>query len=444
MFPVMSKRERRIDDFFHCKDPEKQQQKQKQCRYFYMDWSVGPPYIAQWMCERPVPLDFQADIEWKQGGSSGGTVITICGLFVSTTPDDTDTDTDTDTAPTTDNDNNDTSLYQDATLISLLKSNLQKCVRRQLTKRAKETARYLMALDLQLLVRRLAIIMLEDVVLHQSFSTLVWLTAALSKQFCVQIGQTGGQCNATITIIKEWLMGLVDMLCGENNEHYWTYNIDNKEVPTTVATGMIRKLWSDATSLLSIHDNNGARDIVYSLLFRQSYGGLKGDCSMMLSFASLVLRSHQQHQQQQQQQQQQPQSFTISTATITSISLSAVKRLDLVFVEHCSVDFHCQPGMLLSLARFCEQNNKQNPLRDNAPYTQQDIRAAVWHHSSKQNGRVLPQALPQSERDKKRDSHTCYFTIKRKLEWMQQEYAKQCCNKVVMEQYRLDTAGHKR
>lgn len=388
----MKQRDRRIDDFFRCQDPQKQRQKQRQYSYFYIDWAVEP-YVASWMCERPVPLDFQADIECK----ALGRIITVCCVFAPLGRVDEE---ETVTSP----------LYQDKTLVSLLKSNLQKCVRRQLVQRAKETARYLMDLDLQLLVRRLAIIMLEDVVLHQSFTTLVWLTAALSKHFLLAAAPSGAEST-----IKAWLLGLVDMLCRESRESYWSCGIDNT---LRCDDGAVRAAWNDAGAVSSLQ-----RDIIFALLLRQSYGGLPGDCAMMLSYAALV---------------RQPDGAShISLAPVQAHPLSQVNRLDLNFIELCAVDFHCVPGMLFALAQHCQKNNKRGA--NGQTYTQQEIRAAVWHHNSKHNKRVVTQ--PQAERDRKRDSHTCYHAIKWKLEWLQQEHVKVCCNTVALQQYRLDSRG---
>lgn len=69
--------------------------------------------------------------------------------------------------------------------VPYLKSHLQKCIRRSNVNLALKTALHLARLDLQELLRRLAIIMVEDAILMPEFSTLVWITAAVSKGYCL-------------------------------------------------------------------------------------------------------------------------------------------------------------------------------------------------------------------------------------------------------------------
>ena len=56
---------------------------------------------------------------------------------------------------------------------SLLKSNLQKCVRRQILNKSLSTAKLMIKTDFLQFIRRLAIIMLEDTTLHESFNIIV-------------------------------------------------------------------------------------------------------------------------------------------------------------------------------------------------------------------------------------------------------------------------------
>ena len=417
---VSMQRTRRIDDFFRHTDPEKQQRHQAQCNYFYIDWGASEPYQAQWMRERPVPLDFQVDIECTKT-LGPGRIITVCCVFPAEPSQAHQAEQDAEPAEP---------LYRDTTLLALLKSNLQKCMRRQLVVRAKETARYLAELDLQLLVRWLAIIMLEDVVLYPAaFGVLAWLTAALSKNFVGAARRSAGE--GVLAAIQEWLLGLVDALCRESREAYWAHRLDQYQ-PGGGTGSTVVTLWNDAAALPPQQ-----RDSIYSLLFRHSYGGLPGDCAMMMAFATLVQRGT--HE-------------AISTSDESSvhrrIRLAQVKRLDLAFVELAAVDFHCLPGMLYALSRFCEQQQERRQLQKKrsddqqqqgakliAVYSTQDIKQAVWHHSSKCNKRVT--RVPREERERKDASHACFHTIKWKLEWLQQEHIKSCSNMTALHQYRL-------
>ena len=56
-----------------------------------------------------------------------------------------------------------------------LMSHLQKCVRRMETKKAVQTAKHLIDLDIHSFLRRLPIIMVEDVCYMDSFIVLIWM-----------------------------------------------------------------------------------------------------------------------------------------------------------------------------------------------------------------------------------------------------------------------------
>ena len=64
-----------------------------------------------------------------------------------------------------------------------LSSHLQKCIRRMDILRSIQTAKHFIDLDIQSFLRRLPIIMLEDVCIHNSFPILIWLMISISKGF---------------------------------------------------------------------------------------------------------------------------------------------------------------------------------------------------------------------------------------------------------------------
>jgi hypothetical protein len=373
-------KQRHIEHFFKSTtDPAK---RRSDCRLFFVDWTQLP-YRAEWRCESDNAIvipDFECEVVWKE---LGRVIVLQCVL-----------PTVSSRASVDDDDGQKTKLYRDKSLVSLLKSNLQKCVRRQLPLRACQTARYLMELDVNMLVRRLAIIMLEDVVLHESFGPLVWLTAALSKGFRMT------------RAIKEWLLGLVDHLCREPREQYWSLSIDNTP------------LQLDDKALLAKYRELGAhpspdRDTGYSLLFRMSYGGLAGDLAMMFSFIDkVVLAEHTGGD------------SVVHRSAINPIALDDVQPLALESVENSAVDFHCAPHILLALDRQHHQL-----------YTQQQIKRAIWHHSSKYNKRVV---YPQSELDAKNQSRVCFLAIAKRLVALQQDYIRVLSNEVANAQYKLD------
>ena len=93
-----------------------------------------------------------------------------------------------------------------------LSSHIQKSVRKMETEKSVKSALHLINLDYNTFIRRLPIIMLEDVTIHESLPVLVWLMIANTKGFKLK------------REIVKWLLGVVYHLstCDEfvNYEHY--------------------------------------------------------------------------------------------------------------------------------------------------------------------------------------------------------------------------------
>ena len=388
-----AKKTRRIEHFFKSVSPSP-----SHYRIFFVDWSQQP-YRAEWRCDSftTTIADFECDVVWKEVDR----VIAVQCVLPTVDPVIVVTNTSVgEGAP-----KEERPLYQDKTLVSLLKSNLQKCIRRQLPQKACQTARYLMELDITLLVRRLAIIMLEDVVLHESFSLLAWLTAALSKQF------------HTPPFIKEWLLGLVDYMCRQHREHYWSLCIDNTLRHLNDLT-TLRSKYREICNIVQQPDRQEyayRRNLAFSLLFRMSYGGLPGDISMLYSFIDKVVLLDGDNT-----------NAIIDKTPIKPLSLDSVNMLDVAQVEPSAVDFHCAPNVIFALSRLYKR------------FTQQQLKSAIWHHSSKLNKRVI---YPKHENDCKDLHRDCFLAIARKLMFLQQEHVKACANTVTYGQYHLDCAA---
>lgn len=106
------------------------------------------------------------------------------------------------------------------------------------------------------------------------------------------------------------------------------------------------------------------------------------------------------------------------------MALDEVEMLDLMLVETSAADFHCAPHLVLSLGRLHKR------------FTQQQLRAAIWHHSSKLNKRVA--LYPRHENERKDEARDCFLAVARKLCSLQQEHIKACANAVAYGQYQLD------
>lgn len=144
--------------------------------------------------------------------------------------------------------------------VPFLKSLLQKSIRRKLTNHAIFACYALLELDHIVLFRRLCIIMIEDVVLHEGFSTLVWHMIAKQPptDLCVR-----------------WTLGLVKYLCEESK--FIDHPIKN-DARYTYTKSEIQSLPRDA--------------VVWSLLFRRAYGGLRGDINMIDSVVQRLINGN--------------------------------------------------------------------------------------------------------------------------------------------------------
>ena len=131
--------------------------------------------------------------------------------------------------------------------VSVLKSNLQKCVRRRCVTEALATAKHLLYQDPNEMLRRLPIIMCEDAMLCPSlFCELVWLMAAVSKGYRLNADDGGVVLRAVQTAL----------------DAPGRYNLDVVEQATE---GTVEG--SDAT------------DVAFRL--RIAYGGMSGDGEML-------------------------------------------------------------------------------------------------------------------------------------------------------------------
>lgn len=131
--------------------------------------------------------------------------------------------------------------------VSVLKSNLQKCVRRRCVTEALATAKHLLYQDPNEMLRRLPIIMCEDAMLCPSlFCELVWLMAAVSKGYVLNADDVGLVLRAVQTAL----------------DAPGRYNLNVVEQATE---GTVEG--SDAT------------DVAFRL--RIAYGGMMGDAEML-------------------------------------------------------------------------------------------------------------------------------------------------------------------
>eukprot|EP00037_Helgoeca_nana_P010354 m.91007 g.91007 ORF g.91007 m.91007 type:complete len:548 (-) comp20154_c0_seq1:1062-2705(-) len=221
--------------------------------------------------------------------------------------------------------------------IPLLKSHLQKCVRRSLGDLAVQTAAHLLRLAPVDLLRRLAIIMVEDVAVHRSLPTLMWLTAAASKG-----------CVLTAAM-QAWVLGVVQLLALS----------PVRELTPRLDIAAAKVLKAVSTTL-----GDGAdADVLYALLLRRSFGGMGGDMKQLVTAAErwlprLAVTAADPHGRE----------LLGSMADVVPVPVGSVPGLKLSQWELSAVDFHCS-DTAKRLAQRCGIDEDR-------------VKSAMWHCSS--------------------------------------------------------------
>ena len=146
-------------------------------------------------------------------------------------------------------------------LLAILKSNMQKCIRRQETDLAIQTCIHMWNISPIEDLRRLPIIMLEDVCFMDSFTVLIWMLGAY------------GKWKPTI-IHLNWILGVIKKMCIYPKKLTINNISINKNIPIYVENEIQKN-----------HEKYyDYKKHLYSLIIRVSYGGMKCDMQMILSF----------------------------------------------------------------------------------------------------------------------------------------------------------------
>jgi hypothetical protein len=133
--------------------------------------------------------------------------------------------------------------------LPLLKSNLQKCVRRKDFERAARTALAIFSFNPNELLRRLPVIMIEDCLPYPSgHSRLVWWMCAVSKGYKMSAAEV------------EQVLGILSTMC-ESDQYEVCQQRDHKKID-----------WTKLSAL--------QQTFLWSLEIRRLYGGMKVDGRM--------------------------------------------------------------------------------------------------------------------------------------------------------------------
>ena len=214
--------------------------------------------------------------------------------------------------------------------VAVLKSQLQKVIRRSNTYRTALTSARYLELDTIGFLRRLTVIAVEDALPLQGYEVITFLLAAVSKG-AILTPAMNAYCLAYAVALAQ---------CNHYEEFY------SPQPPLPVSRGKFMKL------------ADKERDLPYSLLLRESYGGMKGDVSLCRSAAILW-------------------SLRYNTKSVLCSSVAAATKF-LNYNEQANafdwylpaIDFHCCPDMI-SLIKEKHDN-----------YTTDEIKMAIWKCNS--------------------------------------------------------------
>jgi len=251
------------------------------------------------------------------------------------------------------------------TNISFLKSLLQKAIRRKNHQVAVLSALNLIKLDQIQFLRRLSIIMIEDVLLVKHYPIVVWLMIAVSsKQMVLQEKQI------------QWLLSLIHYLCDIPYCDYYP-KIENN----------VSKI-KDLLSKLKKEE----KDLIYSILIRAGYGGMKGDMEMLKNSAYLWCNRFLDNKKPWLNYFQKP-------LILNNFHYQVLEKKDWILG---AIDFHCFPKILEWI-----DNEDQNETKE-----------LIWHFSSKINERIYLNKPPPKENNlekwnkiKKQFFNICKYAI---------------------------------
>lgn len=151
--------------------------------------------------------------------------------------------------------------HENNSLVSLLKSNLQKQIRRKEIN-AVATCELLLDVNTFECLRRLSIIAAEDVEISKETSVIVWLMAAVSKGY----------------VMSKRDKNFVLIYVGNLTNHNLCRRLENQDLNI----GLI-----DINDILS--SNHPDKEYIAGIFFRIAYGGLSGDLPMLNKLCSYAL-----------------------------------------------------------------------------------------------------------------------------------------------------------
>lgn len=221
---------------------------------------------------------------------------------------------------------------------SLIKSNLQKCIRRRLSSKAVRSAYALLSISPFEALRRTFIIILEDTLPIPALPTLAWFMMATSKGYLLSTDQV------------EWVLGVVYLVC--EKIHY-------------------RRPFKEKLPIGVLMDNTIETQVLWSMAFRRAYGGMKGDQEMMENLGGLWYRVFTERSGREWECWAELKKLEVETIDLTSLGVFIPGK---VLIPAC-VDQHSRP-QIIPYIRNIYPNIDEN-----------DIKGAIWLCRSRLNKR---------------------------------------------------------
>ena len=313
--------------------------KHKRRQFFYIDWNEDKPK-AQWLHSKPNNFTWTQVVKFKEIGD----IIICCNNPMSISKDDEIIQKINDNKKTQDIPNK---------IISFLKSHLQKCIRRGMTELAIKTAFALLCFNKDEFIRRLSIIVFEDVRAKVYYPNIIWLVSAVSKGFSLN------------KKMVNYLLSIVVDLCEDKTADEISSSIPNERDITI--SGHLDKIESYDTI------SEQGKSFLYSILFRMSYGGMTWDIDMLGGYL-ITWR------------ERLKQGVIIQDFDYDKLKelhnfceYTKIKKIEELTTEDFileGVDFHCFPSLLDDIIKESRVN-----------YTKQELKDTIWEYNSKINCR---------------------------------------------------------
>ena len=330
--------QKKIHEFFQSKTDNNVIKKHVLKKYFYLNFSnkFTPTVDAVWLDEKPKNVNFIQEINCNH--IKKGYYYFLCGYF-----------------PDYEKEKR-FNLFKETTYknVAYLKSHLQKCIRKQNDTWALPTSYHFMRLDEIEMLRRLPIIMLEDVFLHESFTTIIWIMIAVSStKFKMQ------------KYIYDYIYGIIYVLCKIDKKDVITFdnNDDNKD---SVENNDVSK--SSITDIIDSYSTSNLKDneisLLYSIHMRISYGGMEGDMIFLEKVANTWFKRFK-HK-----------TVKINNMVVRPIKIISISEMKLEDWDLSAIDFHCNNKLL----EFINKKYEDIPI--------DEIRKLIWMNSSRTNTRI--------------------------------------------------------